>query len=428
VTVQKLAFDPGGAAASAPTGAGMAALVVDDSAAQRALLVAALGRMGYAVAQAASGEAALHHCETHHVDLILSDWMMPGLSGVEFCRAFRLRPQERYSYFILLTARSDKDAVAEGLDAGADDFLAKPVEAAELRARIRAGERILQMQRELTDKNRLIGDTLARLQGVYQSLDRDLEQARLLQQSLLREPHRRFATARVGLLLRPSGHVGGDLVGFFAIDATRVGLFGLDVSGHGVTSALLTARLAGLFSGNTPGQNIALAYRPDGRITGRAPHDIAAHMNDVLLREIATDHYCTLAYADVDVATGAVHLVQAGHPHPIVQRANGRVEVLGRGGLPVGLLSDARFASFETRLFPGDRLFLVSDGITECPAPDGAELGDDGAAELLRPFQALNGADFDTAVIDALARHAGTSDFRDDVSCVCFTMEDYGAL
>ncbi len=406
----------------------LAALVVDDSPAQRTLLAAALGRMGYRVAQAGSGQEALDHCAHHAVDLILSDWMMPGLSGVEFCRAFRALQRDSYSYFILLTSRSDKEAVAEGLDAGADDFLAKPVEAAELRARIRAGERILAMQRELTEKNRLVVETLARLKRVYAGLDRDLEQARLLQRSLLRDPHRRLPTARVGLLLRPSGHVGGDLVGSFPIDDRRIGLFGLDVSGHGVTSALLTARLAGLFSGSTPGQNIALVTRADGSLAARPPHEVAAQMNDILLREIATDHYCTLAYAEVDLATGATRLVQAGHPHPFIQRANGRVETLGNGGLPVGLLEDARFAGFNTRLFPGDRLLLVSDGITECPAPDGTELGEDGAADLLRPLQHLHDAAFEDAVIAGLARHAGTFDFPDDVSCLVFTLEDYGRL
>jgi sigma-B regulation protein RsbU (phosphoserine phosphatase) len=112
----------------------------------------------------------------------------------------------------------------------------------------------------------------------------------------------------------------------------------------------------------------------------------------------------------------------------MIQRANGRVEVLGSGGLPVGLVADAQYTTFETRLFPGDRLFVVSDGITECAAPDGTELGEDGTANLLRPLQALQGGAFETAIIGALAHHAGSHDFRDDVSCLLFTLEDYGRL
>ena len=148
--------------------------------------------------------------------------------------------------------------MARGLDIGADDFLTKPVNGDELRARIAAGERILRMQRELTEKNRLLSVTLDELQGVYDSVNRDLLEARKLQQSLVRERHRNFGNAEVSLLLRPSGHVGGDLVGFFPINSRRVGFFSIDVSGHGITSALMTARLAGYLSGNSPDQNIAL--------------------------------------------------------------------------------------------------------------------------------------------------------------------------
>ena len=122
--------------------------------------------------------------------------------------------RKSYGYFILLTSKSDKEEVAHGLDAGADDFLTKPVNAGELRARISAGARILGMERELTEKNRLIKSTLDELQVLYDSLDSDLIEAKKLQQSLVRERHRDFGPrglpdAAIG------GHVGGDLVGMF---------------------------------------------------------------------------------------------------------------------------------------------------------------------------------------------------------------------
>ena len=80
---------------------------------------------------------------------------MPGLSGLEFCKEFRQILRDDYRYFILLNSKSDKDEVALGLDAGADDFLTKPVNAAELRARISAGARILRMERKLPRKTAL---------------------------------------------------------------------------------------------------------------------------------------------------------------------------------------------------------------------------------------------------------------------------------
>jgi sigma-B regulation protein RsbU (phosphoserine phosphatase) len=137
-------------------------LVVDDSRLQRRILVASLKKWGFEVVEAESGEAAMEICLADPPDLILSDWMMPGMNGLEFCRAFREQSKDNYSYFILLTSKSEKNEVAEGLDAGADDFLTKPVSSDELRARISAGERILRTVREKPDRVGYAGRAAAR--------------------------------------------------------------------------------------------------------------------------------------------------------------------------------------------------------------------------------------------------------------------------
>ncbi len=395
-------------------------LIVDDSRVQRKILGASLRRWGFAVLEAGGGEEALAICATRSVDLVLSDWMMPGMSGPEFCRAFRALPLEHYTYFILLTSKSEKNEVALGLDAGADDFLTKPVHPEELRARIAAGERILRMERELKEKNRLVTATLDELKALYDSLDRDLLEARKLQQSLVRERHRVFDGGAVSLLLRPSGHVGGDLVGFFQIDADRVGFFAIDVSGHGVTSALLTARLSALLSGNSPDQNIAIAGAEGGRYVARCPAEVADHLNRLMLGDIETEHYFTLLYAVIDLPLGQVTMVQAGHPHPAVQRAEGGVEFLGTGGLPIGLIADARYDQFSITLGPGDRLFLMSDGITECTNPAGVELGADGVERMMIRNADLTGTSFLETLTWDLTRWADNEDFTDDVSGVLF--------
>lgn len=404
--------------AGAPSQAIQRILVVDDSRLQRRIVAASLRKWGFTIIEAASAEEALDICHTMPPDLVLSDWMMPGMSGIDFCGHFRRMSRENYGYFILLTAKSDKSEIASGLDAGADDFLTKPVNPTELRARIAAGERILRMERELTEKNRLISSTLGQLRTLYDSIDKDLIEAKKLQQSLISDRHRDFGMAEVSMMLRSSGHVGGDLVGMFQVSDTRIGLYGLDVSGHGISSALMTARLAGYLSGAAPEQNVALRRGRDGCFDMRPPGQTIAALNDLFLSELETEHYFTLLLADVDLATGRVIMAQAGHPYPAVQRAGGSVETVGCGGLPVGLIPGAEFQEFEVQLAPGDRLMIHSDGITECPAPDGTLLDDSGLARMLRQMRAARSTSCLESLVWKLAEFAGSDSFEDDVSAI----------
>jgi sigma-B regulation protein RsbU (phosphoserine phosphatase) len=401
-------------------GAGRSILVVDDSKLQRKILTSMVKRWGFKVREAENGEQALEMCKDDQPDIVLSDWMMPGMSGLELCQSFRSLPNDDYVYFILLTSKGEKDEVTEGLRAGADDFLTKPTNADELRARISAGERILDMQRELTKKNCMISETLDELQRVYDSLDKDLIEAKKLQESLIREKHKSFSTAELSLLLRSSGHVGGDLVGFYPAAENHLGLYAIDVSGHGISSALMTARLAGYLSASAPDQNVALERLEDGTYQSLPPSEVIGILNDLVLDEMETEHYFTLLIADVNLVTGEMILGQAGQPHPAVQRADGSVEQNGTGGFPVGLMSGIKFEQFEIQLQQGDRILILSDGVTECPDPDGEMFEEEGLERLMSDLCNVKGPAFLDALIWHLTSFAESDDFPDDVSGILF--------
>ena len=395
-------------------------LVVDDSKLQRKILSSSLARWGYDVIEADSGEAALQICLERKPEIIVSDWIMPGMTGIAFCKEFRALSTQDYGYFILLTSKSEKNDVAEGLDAGADDFLTKPVNGNELRARITAGERIIDMQRELTEKNKVISETLKELQRLYDSLDSDLIEAKKLQQSLVPEQFKRIGASDLSLLLRSSGHVGGDLVGYYSAGEGHLGLYSLDVSGHGISSALMTARLAGYLSGSAPDQNIALEKDESGVYHPRRPVDAIEMLNELVLDEMETEHYFTLMLVDVNLETGFVRFGQAGHPHPVIQRADGRIEQQGAGGFPVGLMSGVQFGQFDAQLEPGDRILLLSDGVTECPNADDDMLGEEGIDALTRDIADVAGPEYFEMLMWKLCEFAGSNEFPDDVSGVLF--------
>lgn len=405
-----------------PAPAGIAglrhALVVEDSTVQRRLLVAILRRWGLRVSEARNGAEALTLCTTDPPDLVLSDWMMPVMDGPAFCRAFRSLPRD-YGYFILLTSREERDAVTEGLDAGADDFLTKPVDPQELRARIAAGARILDMQRQLSDRNRQLGATLAELQGAHARINQDLLQARRFQQSLVPERLRDFGTLRLSLLLEPCGHIGGDLVGMFAAGAGRAGFYSIDVAGHGIASALMCARIGAFLSGLHGGEQTPAFDGTTGR--PRPPQELVSILNHRILQETEADEYFTICCGTVDLASGQVNLVQAGHPHPLLLRRDGSSVPLGPGGLPVGVIADASWPSFSVRLEPGERLLLHSDGLEDAAARETALLSEQGLAQLLQSTAqeaGISGGFLDrlfARLRQSLPRGEG---FADDISAV----------
>ncbi len=393
-------------------------LLVDDSRLQRRILRVLLDKWGYHVVEAASGPEALDICRTTPIDIIISDWVMPEMTGVEFCRLFRSLDRDSYGYFMLLTSKSETGEIVNGLEVGADDFLTKPVNASELRARLTAGERVLRMEQELHAKNNLLETTLSELQGLYDSIDRDLAQARKIQDSLVPEREIRFGPTRVSMLLNPCGHVGGDLVGVFSPGTNKLGFYGIDVSGHGVTSAMMTARLAGYLSAKYMEHNLALERRFDKFFSLLPPEEVAQQLNERLLADSGVEEYFTMAYGVMDMTRGEVRMVQAGHPHPALIRADGSVEFIGDGGVPIGLLPDVRFEPVTLSLEPGERLLFYSDGFTESLDSDGNMLDEEGLARLIRENVHLTGPEFLEALSNALGSRLPDGKLDDDVSAL----------
>lgn len=124
-------------------------LVVDDDPVSSAQLGALAQAAGYDVRGVPNGRQAWELLQLARIPIVISDWYMPEMDGPELCRRIRARPREPYVYFILVTSRGGKQQYLAGMEAGADDFIAKPVDPDELRARLTVAERILGLRKEL---------------------------------------------------------------------------------------------------------------------------------------------------------------------------------------------------------------------------------------------------------------------------------------
>jgi DNA-binding response OmpR family regulator len=148
----------------------MKVLIADDEAITRLLLETTLGSWGYEVCAAREGGEALRMFEdTPPPDIVLLDWMMPEREGPEVCRIIRARPQPVPVYIILLTSLGGRQNIVQGLQAGADDYITKPFDRDELRARLGVGRRMVELQRSLADRVQQLEEALGRvkqLQGL----------------------------------------------------------------------------------------------------------------------------------------------------------------------------------------------------------------------------------------------------------------------
>lgn len=132
----------------------MRVLIAEDDAASSLILRTAVERLGHTSLAADDGVKAWEILQATAVDVVISDWMMPGLTGIELCRRVRSDPRPGYTYFIFLTSQSEKTQMLSGIESGADDYLLKPLDFDELKLRLLVAARITGLHAELGDKRR----------------------------------------------------------------------------------------------------------------------------------------------------------------------------------------------------------------------------------------------------------------------------------
>jgi sigma-B regulation protein RsbU (phosphoserine phosphatase) len=378
-------------------------LVVDDVPENRDLLLRRLGRLGFKdIDQAANGNEALAAIGAKPYDLVLLDIMMPELDGFGVLEVLKRDGRINDLPVVVISALSEIDPVVRCVELGAEDFIFKPFNPTLLRARVLATIE----KKALRDRTR---DELARKQ-------RELNEARTLQLALAPPP---FAGTvggrrlRIDVLLEPAKEVGGDLVDHFALaDGTVVLALG-DVSDKGAGAALVMARTHALVR--------SLAARPDAAALFGEPSRALDLVNTALAEGNASCTFVTYFLATLDVASGRLAYVRAGHIPPYHRNGAGavtRLDVLG--GPPLGLDETMRYRGGAATLAPGDRLLILTDGFTEAHDPQAALYGDDRVAAFMAAVQPGEADPLTRLVGDVRAFEAGRPAF-DDMAALLVT-------
>ncbi len=338
----------------------------------------------YQVVTATNGKAAWDILQNLVPEVIISDWDMPGFSGIELCKKIRATPALHLCYFILLTSHAKLENRVQGLDAGADEFLTKPVEQEELRARVRAGLRLQQLSRDLQRQNQI--------------LESELDAAGRYVRSQIPAPIEGQVITK--WLFRPSSQLGGDCFDYYWLDEDHLVLYLLDVSGHGVGSALLSASVLHI-----------LRSRSLINVDFRDPNQVLSSLNNTFPMGNHNDMYFTIWYGVYHSPSRVLRYACAGHPPGIVLQGN-HIETIPPEpeGLPIGLLDHEVFPTQHYVLPAASTLFLYSDGIYEITCTDGRMWTFEEFLDLFRQHLSLE------EVLAHVQTLSGQANFDDDIS------------
>ncbi|WP_051146585.1 PP2C family protein-serine/threonine phosphatase [Marinobacter daepoensis] len=389
-------------------------LVVEDNHSERLRLAAIITRLGYSVVEAEDGMEALRIVESQLIDLVISDWRMPNMTGFELCQNIK-SDWQCPPYFILLTGQNSILDLAAAMDAGADDFIAKPFAAEELRARISAGLRIIDSRQQLSSLNTELLSSLANETNRLDQLRTDLAAAESLQRSVL--PGAQQLPAGLNLLqyFRGATGVNGDAYNVIPLQGSVVCFYLIDISGHGVRSAMLSFYATQLLSSRMliRHKSGVDSWHPE------SPSQLVSRLNTMFLKQFEGRDYLTMIYGTLDVQTGKGLLCQAGHPAPVIYSTwpgREKKRALNGGGFPVGILEEAVFRDQPFELGTDERLIISSDGLLDCVQKTGAPLSLADISELLDKIRASGPDRLQARLENALDQLIQPQEPVDDIS------------
>jgi len=350
-------------------------LLVDDDS-ENIQIVHSILKDGYKVRVAMNGPKALELAKVEPVpDLILLDVMMPHMDGYEVCGRLKADPRTKEIPVIFLTGKTEVADETRGFEVGAVDYIHKPFSPPVVTARVRT-------HLMLRDARETIARQLV-------SINSELEMARQIQLSILPHQPPRVEGLEIEARYIPMSSVAGDFYDFLVLDEKHIGVLIADVSGHGLSAALIASMLQTAFAAQAPNAS--------------NPAQVLSGLNRALSGRFER-HFVTAAYLFVDLEVGSVSYAGAGHPPVLLWQPTSRnvVELL-ENGLMLGPFPDAEYSTVSLPLEKGNRMFLFTDGIIETRDQTGDEFGIDRLKQILESNHTLPVNGLADGVLSALS-------------------------
>lgn len=365
-------------------------LIIDDDRIVQLTLTRILEKQGYEVLTASDGEQGIAQAQQCRPALIICDWLMPRLNGLEVCRQIKSDAALSTTFFILLTSLGSVDDCVKGLDTGADDFIVKPIEHNELIARVKAGLRWHQLSRDL--------------QTQKQILETELAEAAEYVRSLLPLPMTEPLSINSRFI--PSQRLGGDCFDYYWLDPDYLAIYLLDTAGHGLGAALPSVSVLNL-----------LRSRAIPNLNYYQPSDVLSALNNTFQMTYQNTKYFTIWYGVYNCVNRQLIYASAGHPPAILLAKKDIIQVkqLETSGIPVGMFPDAEYINNFCNIEEFSSLYIFSDGAYEIHLPNGTIWYIEAFIELLKDCHNFQECNLDKILNYLLALNYKDT-FDDDLS------------
>lgn len=368
-------------------------LLVDDDKVTRLIMKSLLIKHGYHVTDVDTGEECLEHYQTSKPDMILLDAEMPGIDGFTCCAKIKQMPGGDRTPIMMITGLNDSGSVDRAFDAGAIDYVTKPIHPAVLTRRL---DRIIEGEQ-----------AKQALEKQHHLLQEDLTEASEYVCNLLPEPI--SVPVQVNRLFKPSLDLGGDAFDYYWLDDNHLVMYLVDVAGHGAKSALLSVSILNLLRSQALGGTDL--YKPSA---------VLAKLNEVFEMSDRGGNYFTIWYGVYNQETQELVYSSGGHPPSVLisDAPGGSIaKSLDSDGIPIGMMPDEEFSNQVCHVSKHDRLYIFSDGVYEIENDNGLLWGFDAFVEMLKleknddPNVNILGT-----ILQAAQRFCGQDTLEDDFS------------
>ena len=389
-------------------------LVVDDKQANVLLIEGMLRVAGYTAVESTTNPAEV--CELHRKNrygLILLDLQMPGVDGFEVMEELKEIEQDDYLPVLVITAQPAHKLRA--LQAGAKDFVSKPFDLAELQARVRNILEVRLLHLKANEHRKVLEATVQELEASREVIrlktleerkksEQELALAQETQQSLLPRKLAEFENYRIHALNTPTRYVGGDFYDFLPLNSGRwMGVLA-DVSGKGMSAALLSSMVLGALS---------MQFR-----AGTQPPEVLNRVNQLLCEKSLPYQFVTL-FLFVLSPDGTGEFINAGHnPAYLFRAASAKIEELVSDLFAVGMFDSAGYHSTPFQLSKGDILVVYSDGLTDAQNPEDEMFGEQKLRALIRQQAPSGSATLEQALLASIETFTQNEPQTDDITFV----------